>query len=157
MEPSPRLSERSRNICELKTKHLSHGCKPMGYMCESRSGSHSAFSNIVGPESDGHRLNGCNSNQMHAKRPRICCSLCLTAKFNSWTGYSWRHATRSCRCLHNLLHASSPYGGGACSSCADSKSLSFGLNVHAGAVVSEQGIMEGAGQCACATRCEAMF
>src|SRR5207248_794703 len=67
MEPSARLSERSRNICELKTKHLSHRCKRMGNMCESRPGSHSIFSNIRARESDGHRLSRCNSNQMHAQ------------------------------------------------------------------------------------------
>src|SRR5438874_6650643 len=68
MEPSARLSERSRNICELKTKHFSHKCKRMGNMCESRPGSQSIFSNIRAPESDGHRLSACNSNQIHVQR-----------------------------------------------------------------------------------------
>ena len=80
MEPSARLSERSRNICKLKTKHLSHRCKRMGNMCESRPGSHSVFSNIHGPESDGNRLSRCNSNQMHVQpTPHLFLAL-FTAK-----------------------------------------------------------------------------
>src|SRR5207248_2445322 len=67
MEPSARLSERSRNICELKTKHLSHRCKRMGNMCESRPGSHSIFSNIQGPESDRNRLSWRNFNEMYVQ------------------------------------------------------------------------------------------
>src|SRR5207248_10504388 len=83
--PSAHLSEGCRNICELKTKHLSHRCKPVGNMFESQLGSHSVFSNIQGPESDGHRLSTCNSNQMHVQRSSICCSLCLPPKFTSRT------------------------------------------------------------------------
>ena len=80
MEPSAHRSERSRNIWELKTKHLSHGCKPKGCMCESRPGSHSVFSNIETPESDGHRLSRCNSNQMHVQpTPHLFLAL-FTAK-----------------------------------------------------------------------------
>jgi PEP-CTERM motif len=67
MEPSPHLSEGSRNICVLKTKHLSGGLLTNGCMCESRPGSHSVFSNIRAPESDGNPLSSRNSNQMHVQ------------------------------------------------------------------------------------------
>ena len=43
-----------------------------GNMCESRPRSHSILPNIRAPESDGHRLSACNSNQMHSATRRIC-------------------------------------------------------------------------------------
>src|SRR5205823_8624659 len=87
MESSARLSERSRNICELKTKHLSHRCKRMGNMCESRPESHSVFSNIRAPESDGNQVSAWNSNQMHVQRTSHLRSGLFTAKFYCRTVY----------------------------------------------------------------------
>src|SRR5690349_21254924 len=51
-------------MCELKTKHLSQRCSPIGNMFESRPRSQSMFSNIRTRESDGHRLSWCNFNEM---------------------------------------------------------------------------------------------
>src|SRR5438067_6345029 len=79
----PCMREGCRNICELKTKHLSHRCKPAGNMCESRPGSHSIFSNIRAPESDGQRLSACNSNQMQVQRTSHLLFGLFTAKFYS--------------------------------------------------------------------------
>src|SRR5207249_367464 len=104
MEPSARLSERSGNICELKTKHLSHRCKPKGCMCESRPGSHSVFSNIEAPKSDGHRLSCRIPIRCTCNEPRMCCSLCLPAKFNSRTGPQLVTCALSCRRLQNFPH-----------------------------------------------------
>src|SRR5207248_8182548 len=59
---------------------VSAHCKRMGNMCESRPGSHSVFSNMRAPESDGHRLSACNSNQMHVQpTPHLFLAL-FTAK-----------------------------------------------------------------------------
>src|SRR5881227_1726399 len=50
------------------------------------------------PESDGHRLSRCNSNQMHVQRTSHLLFALFTAKFNSRTVHSWRRP-------HNLLDA----------------------------------------------------
>ena len=87
----PCMREGCRNICELKTKHLSHRCKPAGNMCESRPGSHSVFSNILAEESDRNRLSRCSSNQMHVQAMQHLVFSLFTAKIYSRSVHSCRH------------------------------------------------------------------